>query len=65
MITPVPVYFFFTNFVFITYHNGPVIQIEENVPPNTPTISGIANSLIELTPSTYSTASIIKVVAFV
>ena len=37
-------------FVFITYHNAPVIHTDEYPPPAIPTIRGAANSLIELTP---------------
>ena len=49
-------------FVFITYHNAPVIHTDEYPPPAIPTISGAANSLIELTPRIYRTATMTNVV---
>lgn len=53
---------FFTIFVFITYHSAPVIHTEEQAPQIIPTISGSANSLIELTPMINNTATITNVV---
>lgn len=39
------------------------MHTEEYVPHTIPTMSGRANSLIEVTPNTYSAATIIKVVS--
>src|SRR5699024_6901255 len=49
--------------VFITYQRAPVIHTEQYAPQTIPTINGSANSLMELTPITYSTATIINVVS--
>ena len=51
-----------TNFVLKKCHSAPVIHTEEYAPHTIPTISGSANSLIELTPSANKTATIINVV---
>ena len=55
-------YYAFFIFVLSTYQSAPVIHTEEYVPHTIPTIKGNANSLIEVTPRTYSAATIIKVV---
>ena len=48
--------------VFITYHRAPVMHTEEYAPQTIPTIRGRANSRTLVTPMTYNTATIIKVV---
>ena len=54
--------FFPVNFVLKIYHMEPARQIEEYVPQRIPTISGNANSRIEVTPRMYKSNTIMNVV---
>ena len=55
-------FYFFFSFVLITYQSAPVMHTEEYPPHTIPTISGIANSRTEETPSTNRKNTMIKVV---
>lgn len=58
-------YYFYYCFFLITYHSAPVMHTDVYAPQAMPTISGEANSLMELTPSTKSATTMINVVRFV
>lgn len=58
-------YYFYYCFFLITYHSAPVIHTDVYAPHAIPTMSGEANSLMELTPSTKSATTMINVVRFV